>query len=107
MKNRLLETKNIILEKIKEAESLIPGSYIPNLMPTELIKNVPAWHHFEHEIWKIGEEIRLLLLDVPSLRKDQDIHTGIIRIAVNRNAKRGRQSFIMLLGYKFCRHYAQ
>lgn len=107
MKSDLLETKLRILRKVKEAGGLIPDVYIPNLPPTELTKDVPDWHDFEHKIWMLGEEIRLLLVSKKSLRRDKNLQSEFVRIATNRNSKRGRQPFIMLLGYKFCRHHAK
>jgi hypothetical protein len=41
------------------------------------------------------------------LRRDKQLLEKILTIALNRKAKRGRESFIMLLWYKHCQKYAQ
>ena len=105
--SHLLHTRLVIIGKTKEAVTLIPNDYLPNPVSTKLVKDVPGWHDFEYAIWKIGEEIRLLLFNAMNLRKDQEIQSEFVRLATNRNAKRGRQTFIMLLGYKFCSHHAK
>jgi hypothetical protein len=100
------EAKEYASGSIANAESLIPEEYVPNLPPIESLKDIPKWHDFEEKIWSLGEELRQLLVDFPRLRKDKDLQEGFVRISVNQNAKRGRQSFILLLGYKFCVHHA-
>lgn len=101
------ETKHAILKKIKEAESLVPQNIEPDLPPTQLLPNIPEWHSYEHKIWKLGEDIRQLFLLYPSLKSDKEIHLQILDICLNPNSKRGRQSFIMLLGYKQFSDYAE
>lgn len=58
----------------------------------------PEWYPFESQIWKNGERIRQLFLIVKKLKNKESIFDKLFKIATNRNAKRGRQSFIMLLG---------
>lgn len=93
-------TKSLILKKIKRAQGLIPKQLEPDLPPTQLLPDVAEWHSYEHEIWKLGAEIRQLIATCPSLRNDEELNTKIVSICLNPNTKRGRQSFIMLLGYK-------
>lgn len=47
-----------------------------------------------------------ILREHTSLRKDKSLLDSFLSIATNRNAKRGRQIFIILLGYKHCAEYA-
>ena len=91
---------------VRETSKLIPLSYEDNLPPIKLYPDIPAWHSYEGEIWQKGEEIRQLLCEHKNLRKDKELLQLILSIALNRNAKRGRQSFIMLLWYKHCAEYA-
>ena len=62
--------------------------------------------YYELQRWDIGEQIRQLLVENPSLRKDPELQEAFLRISLNRNATQGRQSFIMLLGYTCCRSHA-
>lgn len=58
------------------------------------------WCAFEHEIWRLGEEIRLCLKKQNHFKLQESQVNRIVHIATNPNAKRGRQSFLMLLGYR-------
>ena len=89
--------RNDVLALIKNASSIIPAEAIEDLPPKEF-KDVPQWHKFEYEIWDLGEKVKQLLVRDPLLRKDQDIEKGILDVAMNSKAKRGRQSFVLLLG---------
>ena len=87
------------------AEKLIPENDLPDLPYMELAPTVHDWYDFEHELWEIGENIRQLILtekkDLSSEQADQ-----VCKICENVKAKRGRQSFVMLLGKKRFLHYA-
>ena len=95
---------------ISQAETLIPKILEPDLPPAKIsdkdISGNPAWHDFEHKIWSTGEELRALIQKNPALRKDAKLFQRILNIAKNRNAKRGRQSFIMLLASKQFSNFA-
>ena len=71
----------------------------------ELCPDVSDWYGFELELWDIGENIRQLLC---SERKNLNCEQTekVLRICLNKNAKRGRQSFVMLLGKKRFIEYA-
>ena len=96
--------KTEVLQKaeklIEQAEKLIPKTLEPDLPATKLIPNVPEWYGFEYKIWKLGDDLRLLIKANPTLQKEDEIFQRILKVCTNRNAKRGRQSFIMLLGAK-------
>ena len=96
--------KTEILDKadklISQAEKLIPKTFETDLPPTKLIPHVPDWHSFEHEIWRLGEELRQLIKTNLTIRKEDELFRRILKVCTNKNAKRGRQSFIMLLGAK-------
>lgn len=92
-----MDARRQVLDILSKAESLIPGALVPDLPPKDF-PGVPEYHDFEHDIWNCGEEIRPLLTKSPKLRSDADIQKKILSICLNKNAKRGRQSFIMLMG---------
>ena len=73
------EFDSLLNSLLLSAEKLIPQKDLPELPYMELSPTVHDWYDFEHELWEIGENIK---------------------------AKRGRQSFVMLLGKKRFLHYA-
>ncbi len=99
------ENRNRILELVNKAEAALPSKLQPDLPPGEYTSGAPEWYEFEHLIWKYGEEIRQLLSG-KALRKDIELHRAFLKIACNKNAKRGRQTFINLLGYSCCAQFA-
>jgi hypothetical protein len=107
MKANAFEAKSSVEELIARAEVLIPDTLLVDLQPHEFNPKVPEWHDFEYKIWEIGEEIRLLIVRFPSLRKQRDTLDKLVRIAVNRKSKRGRQTFIDLFGSKSCNCYSK
>ena len=100
-----------ILDKAEKlvlrAEKLIPKILEPNLLPMNLFPDVPEWHDFEHKIWRLGEDLRELIKINPMLRKEDKLLQRILKISINRNAKRGRQSFIMLFDRKDLSNFAK
>ncbi|WKX75880.1 hypothetical protein [Zobellia laminariae] len=95
-----------IIELIKKAENLTPKKLERDLEPLDGFPDVPNWHKYESEIWEIGEEIRQIINTKKSLRKDSELTDLIMKFCLNKNSKRGRQSFILLLGYKHLSKYA-
>jgi hypothetical protein len=73
----------------------------------ELLPGVPAMHDYESRIWDAGERIRQIIKDCPALQRDDGLYRRFLQICLNRNAKRGRQSFILLFGYKRFMLYAE
>jgi len=98
--------RNEILSLVAQANALIPSELLPDLQPSQNTLGVPAWYSFENLIWKYGEGIRQLLVENKSLRKDIELQKAILHIACDQKAKRGRQSFVMLLGYTGCVQFA-
>ena len=96
------ETIDSAGRKLDEALQLIPDTRPVNLPPTDLIPDVAAWHGFEHDLWKIGEEIRLLLNTKTKARTDEGLYSRMYQIASDRRGMRGRQSFVLLFAYKPC-----
>lgn len=94
---------NKLLDK---AENLIPNDELPNLPYMELAPDVHDWYKFEHEIWTIGENIRQLISQ--NSKKLNSVHVErIIKICLDKKAKRGRQSFVMLLAKRMYTDHAE
>ena len=94
--------KQEILSLVSQANSYIPDVLEPDLAPLDGFPNVPDWHKYEGEIWKIGEQIRQILNENTRLRKDHQLQDAYLGVIKNRKAKRGRQSFFFLVSYKSC-----
>ena len=92
-----MNTKQKILEIIEQADSIIPDKMLPD-MPINDLTDKPGMRSFEYEIWSLGDKIRPLLTREPRLRSDKEVQKGILNICLNKNAKRGRESFVMLMG---------
>jgi hypothetical protein len=101
------EIRDQILELIAKTEAVIPSVIHPDLPPGPNTSGAPEWYAFEHQVWNYGEEIRQLLTKNKSLNNDNDIQQAILKIACNKKAKRGRQTFILLLGRVDCARFAQ
>ena len=101
-----MRTREAILRLTEAALESVPPKREPDLPRGGHTSGTPKWYAFEHEIWAQGEELRQALANTPKLRRDPDIQAAILAVACNRNAKRGRQSFIMLLGYTCCAPHA-
>jgi hypothetical protein len=98
--------KGEIEDLVQSARRLVPGSLLDPLA-IDASLGVPAWRDFEHQIWAIGQQIRQLLLKAPHLRADGVLQRQIVEVACDRRAHRGRQSFVMLLGYRPCAEHAR
>lgn len=90
---------------LDNAEALIPKESLPDLPYMDLAPDVHDWYEFEHRLWEIGEEIRQFLSENKNKLNKNQIER-IVSICLDKNAKRGRQSFVMLLGKKIYSSYA-
>lgn len=88
------------------AEATIPGEILPDLPYMKNTPDVHEWYDFEHKIWNIAEEIRQLVFISKKTFNDNQIDR-ILTICMDKRAKRGRQSFVMLLGRKKYCDYAE
>lgn len=99
--------RNYFDEKIEEffvkAEKLIPNELLPDL--PLISADVHDWYDFEHQLWEVGEEIRLFLKENNRKLNKYQIEK-IVDICLDKRAKQGRQSFVMLLGRKMYADYA-
>lgn len=90
---------------LTRAEALIPEENLPDLPFMDLAPDVHDWYMFEHELWEVGEDIRQFLLENKNKLNVSQIER-IVKICLDKKAKRGRQSFVMLLGKKIYNSYA-
>lgn len=88
---------------ISKAEKTIPNELLPNL--PLITSDVHDWYDFEHQLWEVGEEIRIFLKENNRKLNKYQIEK-IADICLDKRAKRGRQSFVMLLGKKIYADYA-
>jgi hypothetical protein len=87
---------------LAQAKFLLPRSTPAQLQPMEGFPDLPQWHEFEHSLWSIGEQIRHAMNEQPRLRGNRNLYAKILAIVQDRNARRGRQSFVLLFAYRPC-----
>lgn len=100
-----LDFDNRLDKILSEAEALIPSEALPDLPFMPEAPDVHGYYRFEHDLWDKGEEIRQLILESKK-KPNIDQIKRICNICTNPFAKRGRQSFVMLLGKKCYAEYA-
>lgn len=59
----------------------------------------PVWFEFEHEIWRLGEELRHLFLVRKQWRGRCDLLDQVAEISLDKQFGKGRESFVILLKY--------
>ncbi|MBR2483595.1 MAG: hypothetical protein IKB53_02495 [Oscillospiraceae bacterium] len=94
-----------ICRLLTKAEETIPNEILADLPYMKLAPDVHEWYRFEHELWEIGEEIRQFISKHNKKLNESQINR-ILNICLDKRAKRGRQSFVMLLGRKMYRDYS-
>ena len=94
-----------ITELLISAVALIPTTVLPALPFMKQAPTVHDWYDFEHRLWELGEEIRQLTVTENKALSAEHIET-ICRICSDPKAKRGRESFVMLMGKKRYSDYA-
>ena len=95
----LYKSPEDIVAACLSARAIAPNRFPADLPPDSLIPDVPAWQEFERTSWGIGENIRQSLFLNPSFRKKHEVIQAILDVVQHRNLRRGRQSFVMLLGF--------
>jgi hypothetical protein len=76
----------------------------PGGLPGSL--GLPQWHAFERDTWPIGESIRRAFVQFPKLKKRAALIGKVVEVATHRNLRRGRQSFVMAMGFVDTSQYA-
>lgn len=97
---------NGLNELLSIAEALIPDENLPDLPFMESAPDVHDWYGFEHELWEKGEEIRQHIIYGNKKPNTEQVER-IVSICMDKRAKRGRESFVMLLGKKCYVKYAE
>ena len=100
-----LDFDNRLDKILSKAEALIPSEALPDLPFMPEAPDVHDYYRFELDLWDKGEEIRQLILESKK-KPNIDQIKRICNICTNPFAKRGRQSFFMLLGKKCYAEYA-
>jgi hypothetical protein len=93
------ETLGEIHAACKLAMSLAPIHYPPDLQSLPGLLGAPEWYSFEHAAWPIGERIRHSFKDHNKLKLDQNVICAVMEVVECVNLRRGRQSFVMSLGF--------
>jgi hypothetical protein len=96
-----------ILGVCEKGLSLASPLYPQTLPRSEELLGAPDWYSFEHEAWGIGESVRRSFVQNPKFKKNQDVLNRVLEVACCRNLRRGRQSFIMALGFVAPRQHAK
>ena len=95
---------NEINNLLSETETNIPHEMLADLPYMKQFPDVHEWHDFEGKIWDMGEQIRQLVFTSKAYFNNDQINR-ILNICLDKRAKRGRQSFVMLLGKsKYCEY---
>lgn len=86
---------------LERAEQLIPPLLLPKLPPSKpKWSTEPEWRAFKYALWRLGEEIRQVTARYKAARFTPEQLRRVLAVAAHPHAQRGRQSFILLLGYK-------
>jgi len=102
-----LVSEKEILAACEKAIRLAPAEFQPTLRESKELLGAPEWYPFELEAWPIGESVRKAFSRNPKLRKREVLLSKVVEVATCRNLRRGRQSFIMALGFVSARPYAE
>lgn len=70
------------------------------------VKGAEDWLGYEHKLWTLGENLRILLKNSKTLKANKKLNDAFLEIALNRKLGKGRQTFVTLLGrYSKCGEY--
>ena len=95
----LFPTSDAIIAACAAAKSLAPADFPTDLAPDRFTSGAPAWYSFEHAAWRVGETIRLSFQATPRLKRDPRVVDAVVDVIRCRNLRRGRQSFVIALGF--------
>lgn len=99
------QTFDDTLERLlSEARALVPEEDLPD-QPYRSESDT-GWYDFELKLWAKGEEIRQLLLTSGRTLSEAQV-LALLTLCRDQRGKRGRQSFLLLLGRKAYAHHAQ
>jgi hypothetical protein len=93
------ETPDAVVVACRAATILAPIELPPDLPASKIFTDAPEWYGFEHSAWRIGANIQQSFQANPKLKKDVAVIQAILGVIQVRNLRRGRESFVMLLGF--------
>src|SRR5215510_9402866 len=99
-------TEQDVINACERALKLAPEAYPPTLPASPGLLGAPEWYPFEIEVWPIGEDIRQAFSRNRKLKKNEALILRVLQVATCRNLRRGRQSFVMALGFVGARRHA-
>jgi hypothetical protein len=105
METAIPESTKQVSAACQRAISLAPSDWPPTLTPSNDLWGAPAWYPFEWEAWPIGESIRHAFVKNRRLRRPE-IFRSVVQVTECPNLRRGRQSFVMALGFSEAREFA-
>ena len=95
---QLFCSREELLELCAGTIALAPHE-VPPLPAKPELRDVPEWRSFEHEAWQAGELARQTLSAHRSWKADPTIRSAILSVALHKPLARGRQSWILALGF--------
>jgi hypothetical protein len=84
---------------------LAPMELLTALPSTKELRGAPEWYPFEAEAWSLGEHIRLAFAKYRNLRT-RPAFSRVLEVCLDRTLRRGRQSFVMAMGFPQAREFA-
>ena len=88
-----------IRELCQRARALAHAQRLPDLPASAELRGERAWHPHEHTAWGLGESVRQLFKRAGSLKRDAALVAEVAAIAELASLGRGRQSFVMAIGF--------
>ena len=95
-----MNATSIVETACEQALEIAPEKFPPDLHSNELLAGAPAWYPFEYRAWELGESVRQTLARHRKLRADPKVQSLLLRVILERNLRRGRQSFVFGLACK-------
>lgn len=109
----LLRARQRVMDICRDALALAPDTYPPDLPPQKgplapgrAMPEVSDWYRFEHQTWPMGEEVRQTFQKWPRLKRDPAATESVMEVVECAALRRGRQSFVMALGFTAAAHLA-
>jgi hypothetical protein len=106
MKGYVPASEEQLIAACNAALRLAPTKYPPDLPISEKLLGASEWYSFEQDAWSIGESVRRAFTQHPQLKRKPSLLFKVLEVATCRNLRRGRQSFIMALGFVAARPLA-
>ena len=109
----LIRARQKVMDICRDALALAPKTYPPDLPPLKFpfppgrgMPEVPDWYRFELQCWPMGEEVRRTFQKWPRLKRDPAATASVMEVVECANLRRGRQSFVMAIGFTAAAHLA-